>query len=366
MPQDSAESAGGVATPRVSVIIPTHNRARSLPHALDSVYAQESLGEGFDIEVIVVDDASSDTTPEVIRRYPHVRCVRLPERRGAAAAYNAGLRASTGSYIAFLDDDDEWLPHKLRVQVPLLAAHPDVGVVYGQSVVRFRGKETLRPVATGAPSGRVFMAMLVNNFCGHHACLLARREAFDKAGPFDESFASYEDYDMSLRLAFHARFLFAPGAVDVYNLSAQGLWLTRAASGAGADDAARVVEKALRMLPDSAGYMAVKQEARARVALATASRIGDPTRAWAQVVAVLRTHPGMAQAEWARGSVTMLACRRALAAASPEVAVRDVCAEILTATRTGSVEERREVRQMVAEIRAEVACSPALPPRASD
>jgi hypothetical protein len=252
------------------------------------------------------------------------------------------------------------------VQVPLLAAHPDVGVVYGQSLVRFGGKETLHPVATGAPSGRVFMAMLVNNFCGHHACLLARREAFDKAGPFDERFASHEDYDMSLRLAFHVRFLFAPGAVDVYNLSAQGLWLTRAASGAGADDAARVVEKALRMLPDSAGYAAVKQEARARVALETASRIGDPTQAWAQVVVALRAHPRITHSDWARGSVTWMACRRALAAASPAAAARDLCAEILAATRTPSVEERRWVQQMIDEIRAEVARSMAVAARASD
>lgn len=352
--------------PLVSVTIPTCNRAHCLPRALDSVYAQEGVGERFDLEVIVVDDASSDATPAVICRYPRVRYVRLPERRGAAAAYNAGLRASMGCYIAFLDDDDEWLPHKLRVQVPLLEAHPDVGVVYSQSVVRFGGEETLRPEATEAPSGRVFLAMLVNNFCGHHACLLARREAFDKAGHFDESFASYEDYDMSLRLAFHSRFLFVPGAVDVYNLSPRGLWLTQASSGAGADDAAGVIEKALRMLPDSAASAAVKREARARVALATASRIADPIQAWAKVAATLRVHPGIAHAGWSQGDVTWVACRRALAAASPLSAALDLCAEIEAATRDDGIGERWRVRQLLARIRAEVARSVALPARASD
>ncbi len=362
MPLDNTGGVGGVAKALVSVIIPTHNRAHSLPRALDSVYAQEGFGEGFEIEVIVVDDASSDATPEVILGYPRLRHVRLSERRGAAAAYNAGLRVSRGGYISFLDDDDEWLPHKLRMQVPMLEAHPEVGVVYGQSLVRFGGKERLSPEATAAPSGRVFMAMLVNNFCGHHASLLARRDAFDKAGYFDERFASYEDYDMSLRLAYHVRFLFAPGAVDIYNLSSQGLWLSRADDGAGAEDAIRVIEKALGMLPDSAGYKAVKQEARVRVALQTARRIGDPIRAWARVMATLRAHPGMAQSGWVQTCVSEMARRRALGAASPASAARELCAEIKAATRSGTVRERWRVRQMVARIVAEIAAS--LPVRA--
>ena len=341
----------------VSVIIPTHNRVSRLPRALDSACGQEDLGRGFDLEIIVVDDASSDGTPEVIRRYPWVRYLRFPERRGAAAAYNAGLRDSRGEYIGFLDDDDEWLPHKLRVQVPLLDARPDVGVVYGQSLVRFGGKETLRPGTEEAPSGRVFLPMLLSNFCGHHACLLARRQAFDRAGPFDESLASYEDYDMSLRLAFRTRFLFAPGAVDVYNLSSDGLWLSRAANGDGADDACRVIEKALRMLPDSAAYAAVKRGARARISLATACRIRDPVQAWARALATLRAHPWIACASWAQKNLVWLACRRVLAAPAPLPAVWDLCAEIETASRGGGEAEGRRVQQLLMSIRSAVARS---------
>jgi hypothetical protein len=347
--------ANGCGVPQlVSVVIPTRDRASVLPRALDSARAQEGLGGRFDLEIIVVDDASSDATPEVVRRYPRVRCLRFPERRGAAAAYNAGLRASRGGYIGFLDDDDEWLPHKLRVQVPLLDAHLDVGVVYGQSLVRFGGEETLRPGITEAPSGRVFLPMLLNNFCGHHACLLARREAFDRAGPFDESLASYEDYDMSLRLAFHTRFLFAPGAVDVYNLSPNGLWLTRAAHGDGANDAGRVIEKALRLLPDSAAYAAVKAAARARIALATACRIRDPLEAWPKVVATLRAHPWIACAGWAHRDLVWTASRRALSAAAPLRAVIDLCAEIEAATRGSGAGAGRGVQRLLTSIRAEV------------
>src|SRR5574337_470574 len=84
---------------------------------------------------IVVDDCSPDQTAEVVAEFPAVRYIRLPENRGASGARNAGIRCAQGKYVALLDDDDEFLTHKLMVQVPILEAHPEVGVLYGQSVV---------------------------------------------------------------------------------------------------------------------------------------------------------------------------------------------------------------------------------------
>jgi cellulose synthase/poly-beta-1,6-N-acetylglucosamine synthase-like glycosyltransferase len=281
--------------PLVTALIPTRNRAHCLPRALESVHAQEQRGECFDLEVIVVDDGSTDATAEVVRRHRDVRYIRLPEWRGVSATVNAGLRASRGAYISLLGDDDVWLPHKLRVQVPLLEGRPEVGVVYGQSLVRRSGEESLWPDATRAPSGRVFEAMLLSNFCGHHASCLIRREAFALAGEFDEELACYEDYEMSLRLAFHVPFLFVPGAVDVYNLAPQGLWMTRAASGAAGRDAARVIEKALRLLPDLPEHAALRRQARLRMVL-------DAARPMLDTVASL----GELHARWGR---TMMALR---------------------------------------------------------
>lgn len=97
--------------PLVSAIIPTHNRATLLAEALASVYAQEGKGEEFDLEVIVVDDASSDATPEVVKRFD-ARYLRFDSNRGLSAARNAGIAASTGA--SFLDDDDLWTPRRLR------------------------------------------------------------------------------------------------------------------------------------------------------------------------------------------------------------------------------------------------------------
>jgi glycosyltransferase involved in cell wall biosynthesis len=282
----------------VTVIVATHNRVHCLSRALDSIYAQEGLGSLSDLEVILVDDGSTDSTSEIIQRYQNLTYIRLPEQRGISAAMNEGLRASRGSYITFLDDDDEWLPHKLRVQVPVMDAHPEVGVVYGQSLKRFEEKEWLTPDLTRAHSGQVFLAMLMDNFCGHHASILVRRTAFDSAGGFDETLLSYEDWDVSLRLAFHVKFLFNPGAVDVYNLSPNGLWLSRATSGTGADDACRVLEKNLQLLSDSGEYQEFKRKARSRLELETSMRITDPILAWARVTAALRVSPDMLGDDW--------------------------------------------------------------------
>jgi GT2 family glycosyltransferase len=320
--------------PLVSAIVPTRNRADSLSRALDSMYAQEERGETFDVEVIVVDDGSSDATAEVVRRYAALRYLRLPEHRGVSASRNEGLRASRGEYVSFLDDDDEWLPHKLRMQVPLLAAHPEIGVVYGQVLQRRGTDEELYPLATDARSGRVFEAMLFKRFANHLPSFLLRRGAIERAGYFDESLVTYEDYDLSLRLAFHARFLFAPGAVTIYNLSPRGAWISGAASGAAAGDLTRVVEKALRLLPDSGPCADVKREARARLALDTPSLqalAGDPGRAAAALIATLRAEPWILRYSWARQEASSIIRRCVVTAESPVAAARETCAQLETA-----------------------------------
>src|SRR5579864_7714251 len=170
------------ARPLVSTIIPTHNRAALLPRALDSVYAQEGIGELFDQEVIVVDDASTDRTFEVVQRYPYVRYVRLaaPRRessRGASAAQNAGIRASRGTLLAFLHDDDMWLPHRLSVQVAMLASHPEAGAVYSQEVDPSSGRAG--PDVTRGASEWIFRALLERGNFVPVSTLLVRSHALE-------------------------------------------------------------------------------------------------------------------------------------------------------------------------------------------
>jgi cellulose synthase/poly-beta-1,6-N-acetylglucosamine synthase-like glycosyltransferase len=350
--------------PLVSAIIPTYNYGQYLSRALDSILAQEGRGEQFEIEIIVVDDASTDATSEVVQRYPQARYLRLPHRQGVSAARNAGIRASTGRYIAFLDADDTWLPCKLRVQVPLLLSHPEVGVVYSQSIRREAEEERLFPEASRAPSGRVFEAMLAYNFAVRCAALLVRREAFDTAGYFDETLVTSEDNDMSLRLAFHFRFLFEPVPVTIYNISPNGSWLTRAASGGATDDYRRVMEKALQMLPDSRRYKRIREETPIRVAMQTISPwvlVGELTRARAKLLEALREYPLSGRHAWVRYRVRWVTHQLLLKAASPLAEARELCTEIESATGgAGGLRGRRYTRWILAEIWADVFLSDAL------
>jgi glycosyltransferase involved in cell wall biosynthesis len=115
-----------VTTPRVSVLIPTYNRAALLREALDSVFAQTFQ----DFEIIVVDDGSTDDTREVVGSYgPDVQYLFI-DHGGPARARNAGMQAARGEYLCYLDSDDLYYPHKLALQVDHLDRHPDSVMVY--------------------------------------------------------------------------------------------------------------------------------------------------------------------------------------------------------------------------------------------
>ena len=349
--------------PLVSAIIPTHNHAQHLSRALDSIYAQEDRDDCFEVEVIVVDDASSDATPEVVSLYPLVRYLRLPQRQGVSAAQNAGIRASTGEYISFLGADDAWLPHKIRVQLPLLLEHSQVAVVYSQTLLRCRGTELLFPDIHRARSGWVFDAMLNDNFAGHFASLLVRREAFNRTGYFNESLVTHEDYDMSLRLALYFPFLFEPGAVTIYNLSTDGLSFNRAVSGAASQDRARVVENAIQMLPHSARSRKMLQEAPIRIAYDAVSPFvltGDLTQAWLRLLAALRAYPSSGRLGWARAFVIWVAHNKLVTSASLLTEARDLCTDIQAATLGGGVRGRWFARWMLAEVWSAVLFFPEL------
>jgi hypothetical protein len=121
------------APPLVSVVVAAHDHAAFIRRALDSVLAQEPFGGT--LEVVVVDDGSTDATPEVLRGYAgRVRIIRQ-DNRGHLGAFNRGIAEAKGTYIALLDGDDEWLPDKLRRQVALLEADPALGMVYGDMQV---------------------------------------------------------------------------------------------------------------------------------------------------------------------------------------------------------------------------------------
>jgi len=180
--------------PKVSVIIPTHNRAESLRAAITSV-----LNQTFhDFEIVIVDDASKDHTREVITNFNDVRIkvIHNPFSKGDAGARNVGVMNSNGEYIAFLEDDDEWLPEKLQIQINLLDNSPsEVG---GICTGRFTIKEAdRRAFSVWNPE---INDLSKENFITTSSILL-KKECFEKCGLFDESMPTSSDYDMWIRIS---------------------------------------------------------------------------------------------------------------------------------------------------------------------
>ncbi|HYB43602.1 MAG TPA: glycosyltransferase [Candidatus Methylomirabilis sp.] len=188
------------ASPRVSVMIPAHNRAGVLGRAIRSVLAQPVA----DLELIVVDDGSTDGTAEVATALadPRLRLVRLPGQRGVAAARNAAIAAAAGTTLAFLDSDDEWAPEKLERQLACLEALPgrDRAVVtsrytrYNDLTGRLAPPE--RPMPAGEPFG-----CIVAGSAPLPSTAVLPRSTLEAAGPFDEDLPALADYEFWLRLA---------------------------------------------------------------------------------------------------------------------------------------------------------------------
>jgi glycosyltransferase involved in cell wall biosynthesis len=183
----------------VSVVIPTYNLAHFLPDAVESVRAQVWP----DLEIIVVDDGSTDDTGRLLERLSRdgdVRCFRQ-ENAGASSARNRGIREATKEWVAFLDADDFWLEGKLAEQFEALEEKPSARFSYTGERLRFEGgaESDRASRATDAP---LLPQMLVGNIFATPT-MLVRRDCFDAVGLFDERLRTGEDWDMWMRLAAH-------------------------------------------------------------------------------------------------------------------------------------------------------------------
>jgi glycosyltransferase involved in cell wall biosynthesis len=192
-----------MSAPRVSVILPTRNRATTLPQAVGSVLSQTFQ----DLELIVVDDASSDATESAIKAIadPRIAYVRLPEHRGAAVARNTGIRQARGELIAFQDSDDEWSPTKLEHQIDLLTREGStLGAVGGRYAID--GDSTMDQIsAPRLETADEYESELLEGSCLITPLWLIRRSLLIELGLFDERMPCLEDWDLMLRLSTHAR-----------------------------------------------------------------------------------------------------------------------------------------------------------------
>ena len=174
--------------PLVTVIIPVFNGERYLAAALDSVFAQHYRP----LEVIVVDDGSTDGTAQIARRYAEVH-YRYQDNQGHGAARNHGISVSRGGLIAFLDADDLWLPTKLSAQVAYLQQHPEVGCVIARMQV-------ILDASTSWPASLNYEHYASNPVCYLPSALVTRRRILDKIGLFETHLRHASDSEWFLRV----------------------------------------------------------------------------------------------------------------------------------------------------------------------
>ena len=215
-----------INTVRVSVVIPTYNRDYVLRSALQSVLSQSFR----DFEVLVVDDASTDTTRELVTQFtdPRVHYLRQDTNNGVAAARNLALEMARGEYVSFLDSDDVWMPEKLQREVSFLDATPDVDAVFSDlkksdhdgSFCRSFMRTTpvfgmrLPPERYHDPlvlSQREMYLCLFQEVPIKPSALTVRRRVFSDVGSFNSSLRSGQDWEFLLRFARFHRF----GYIDV-------------------------------------------------------------------------------------------------------------------------------------------------------
>lgn len=192
--------------PKVSVVVTTFNNKRYIAETVSSVLAQTFR----DLEVIVVDDGSSDGTAELIHGEfgDQVRYI-YQENGGSAVARNAGIRIAHGEFVAFLDGDDVSLPERLELQVEALDEHPEVGLVYSNIAVidSQGGGGQARGGTSRYLSGPVFEQIIIKNFIPF-STIMVRRDDLCAVGMFDETLRSSEDWEMLIRLSRRTQFLY--------------------------------------------------------------------------------------------------------------------------------------------------------------
>ncbi len=203
-------TCGRSQSPTVSVVTRSLNYAHYLLECIESTLKQPID----DLEVIVVDDGSTDETATVARSFAdrRVRLLQHERTEGPGAALNAGIRASRGTYVALLDGDDVMTPRNLRAKIDALNQYPEAGLVYSNADIIDASGFVIGRSDRGVGEGEVRVAGMFHRLLLGNAIVassvMVRRECFNDVGPFDEALPQAEDWDMWLRLAAKHPFVY--------------------------------------------------------------------------------------------------------------------------------------------------------------
>jgi glycosyltransferase involved in cell wall biosynthesis len=201
--------------PIISVIIPAYNAQNTIIETISSVLNQTFT----DLEIIVIDDGSTDKTCEYVRAINDRRIKLFAyENGGVAKARNRGISHVQGEYIAFLDHDDLWTPDKLEAQISALIESPDAGVAYSWTVSMYSEEDPVRYHQSDKIyfEGDVYPQILLSNFIANGSNILVRAKAVKSIGDFDAIPISNEDLDFYIRLAAKWNFVLVPKHQIIY------------------------------------------------------------------------------------------------------------------------------------------------------
>lgn len=207
----------------VTTIIPTYNRKHKIEEAIKSVLDQKRS----DVEIIVVDDGSTDGTEEFLmeKNFP-IKYIKK-ENGGVSSARNRGISEASGKYIAFLDSDDLWLENKLSKQIEYFENNPNVCLVYTDQYIEIDGENIdVTRFERNKPSSKVVLPAFVDHTPIHTSTVMVKKQALDVVGGFDEALSVHEDSELWNRLSDYGEFGFIEEALGIYRWESAGEHIT--------------------------------------------------------------------------------------------------------------------------------------------
>lgn len=206
---------------KVSAIITTHNRCELLKKAIKSVIKQTYKN----IECIVIDDNSQDDTQKymenLIKEYRFIKYIRITEKehQGGAYARNLGIKESSGEYIAFLDDDDEWMDTKIEKQVEILDNNKDVSLVICGRKIEYYPDNIYVKEKTVDEGIKDYSKKILYNIIGVTSMMMFRRDVLDKVNYFDEKLNYWQEYDLTIRVCQISKVAFLDECLILYRVN---------------------------------------------------------------------------------------------------------------------------------------------------
>ncbi|WP_169741597.1 glycosyltransferase family 2 protein [Beijerinckia mobilis] len=287
------------AVPTLSIVIPAYNVANYIRPAVESALAQTFT----DLEVIVVDDGSTDTTPAILADLVHtsrgglLRIIRQ-ENRGLSGARNTGIQQARGAFIGFLDGDDIWLPEKAAKQIDLMKKDPSIGISFSHSEYLTENGRRTGTILFSPKAQPSLHDLIRRNHLGNGSTVIARRECFEQVGLFRTELRSCEDYEMWCRILCLTTYkaVLTPEVLTLYRLRQSSLTFNAKKFIENADLAIAFLRKEMPNVPKA--VIDTGHVEHYRIAASRAALSGHDKDAWQIFILAMRIRPISLLTDW--------------------------------------------------------------------